>query len=88
MVRVLIADNSPNILDRIASLAGGRPEAASDVLAALEGIDLSATVERPGPAVDESNSLDSLAGGVFVGATREDVLSGRGGWFLWLASRS
>ncbi|MDA1256673.1 MAG: protein kinase, partial [Chloroflexi bacterium] len=61
-----------------------RPESAQDVYNALDAIDLTArgeTVER------ESNSLDSLAGGVFVGrqqemdqlkAALEDVLGGRG----------
>ena len=64
-----------------------RPEAASDVLAALEAVDLSAiSVEAAQPA-DEAHALDSLAGGVFVGRQREmgelkgcleDALSGRG----------
>ncbi len=61
-----------------------RPESAQDVYNALNAIDLAArgeTVER------ETNSLDSLAGGVFVGrqgemdqlkAALEDVLGGRG----------
>ncbi|MCH8818468.1 MAG: protein kinase, partial [Chloroflexi bacterium] len=61
-----------------------RPESAQDVYNALDAIDLTArgeTVER------EANSLDSLAGGVFVGrhaemgqlkAALEDVLGGRG----------
>ena len=61
-----------------------RPESAQDVFNALDAIDLTArgeTVER------EANSLDSLAGGVFVGrqaemdqlkAALEDVLGGRG----------
>ncbi len=61
-----------------------RPESAQDVFNALDAIDLAArgeTVER------ESNSLDSLAGGVFVGrqaemgqlkAALEDVLGGSG----------
>lgn len=62
----------------------GRPDSAQDVYNALDAIDLTArgeTVER------DSNSLDSLAGGVFVGrqqevdqlkAALEDVLGGRG----------
>ena len=61
-----------------------RPESAADVLSALDAIDVTArgeTVER------ESASLDSLAGGVFVGrqaemdqlkAALEDVLGGSG----------
>ena len=61
-----------------------RPESAQDVYNALDAIDLTArgeTVER------ETNSLDSLAGGVFVGrqaemdqlkGALEDVLGGRG----------
>ena len=62
-----------------------RPESATDVLAALNAIDLSAPVEqRP---EEEAQPLDSLAGGVFVGrqqemgelkAALEDALSGRG----------
>ena len=67
-----------------------RPQSASDVLTALEAIDVSAVdVGAPtssGPA-DEPNVLDSLAGGVFVGRQREmgdlkaaleEALSGRG----------
>ncbi|MDA0578754.1 MAG: AAA family ATPase, partial [Verrucomicrobia bacterium] len=61
-----------------------RPESARDVYNALDAIDLTArgeTVQR------DANSLDSLAGGVFVGRQREmdqlkaaleDVLGGRG----------
>ncbi len=61
-----------------------RPESATDVLAALEAIDVSA-VEAPSDR--EAQVLDSLAGGVFVGrqsemgelkAALEDALSGRG----------
>ena len=62
-----------------------RPESATDVLSALIAIDLSAPVEqRP---EEETPSLDSLAGGVFVGRQREmgelkttleDALAGRG----------
>jgi hypothetical protein len=66
-----------------------RPESASDVLAALEGIDLSDTdvgAHSRAPQTD-AHILDSLAGGVFVGrqkemgelkAALEDALSGRG----------
>ena len=64
----------------------GRPESASDVLAALDAMDLSAT---DGAALEEdtSRSLDSVSNGVFVGRQREmdelkaaleDSLSGRG----------
>ena len=61
-----------------------RPESAQDVFTALDAIDLTTrgeTVER------EANSLESLAGGVFVGrqaemdqlkGALEDVLGGRG----------
>ena len=64
-----------------------RPESASDVLSALDGIDLATNVEQPSTDVDEAHALDSLAGGVFVGRQREmgelkgcleDALSGRG----------
>ena len=60
-----------------------RPESAADVLTALESINL-ADVATPD---DEPRSLDSLAGGAFVGRQREmgelkaaleDALSGRG----------
>ena len=56
------------------------------MLAALDGIDLSISVETSQP-LDEAHALDSLAGGVFVGRQREmgelkasleDALSGRG----------
>ena len=62
-----------------------RPGSASDVLTALEAIDVTANVEAPQEAA--ANVLDSLAGGVFVGrqkemgelkAALEDGLSGRG----------
>ena len=64
-----------------------RPDSASDVLSALEGIDLATRVEQPAAEADEAHALDSLAGGVFVGRQREmgelkgcleDALSGRG----------
>ena len=67
-----------------------RPESATDVLSALDAIDLATYVEPfPGRAAanDEGHALDSLAGGVFVGrqqemgelkACLEDALSGRG----------
>ena len=66
-----------------------RPESASDVLAALDAIDLEANVGAQGlaPLHGEEHALESLAGGVFVGRQREmgelkacleDALSGRG----------
>ena len=62
-----------------------RPESATDVLTALEGIDLTTDVRAD--EHDQAHALDSLAGGVFVGRQREmgelkacleDALSGRG----------
>ncbi|MCZ6866767.1 MAG: protein kinase, partial [Chloroflexi bacterium] len=73
------------ILRLLAKDPSERPQSASDVLAALDGLDLT-----PNPAVassEEAEPLDSLAGGVFVGRQREmgelksaleDALSGRG----------
>ena len=64
-----------------------RPETATDVLSALDAVNLATSVEQPAASVDEAHSLDSLAGGVFVGRQREmgelkaaleDALSGRG----------
>jgi tetratricopeptide (TPR) repeat protein len=65
-----------------------RPDSAGDVLSALEALDVSgAESSAPGDS-DESGSLDSMAGGVFVGrhaemdqlkAKLENTLSGRGG---------
>ena len=64
-----------------------RPESATDVLSALDAVDLAEGVEQPADSVDAAHSLDSLAGGVFVGRQREmgelkaaleDTLSGRG----------
>ncbi|MFQ6030122.1 MAG: serine/threonine-protein kinase PknK, partial [Dehalococcoidia bacterium] len=75
------------ILRLLAKDPAERPESATDVLAALEAIDLAAPVANPAPTVDEAHALDSLAGGVFVGRQREmgelkaaleDALSGRG----------
>ncbi len=74
------------ILRLLAKDPGERPRSASEVLTALENLDLSAEAE-PSPMGDGSQVLDSLAGGVFVGRQREmgelkaaleDVLSGRG----------
>ena len=64
-----------------------RPESATDVLSALDSIDLSISLEQPAAGGEEAHALDSLAGGVFVGrqqemgelkACLEDALSGRG----------
>ncbi|MCI0795126.1 MAG: protein kinase, partial [Chloroflexi bacterium] len=75
------------ILRLLAKDPSERPESATDVLSALEAIDLTTGVEQPAAAVDEAHALDSLAGGVFVGRQREmgdlkacleDALSGRG----------
>ena len=77
------------ILRLLAKDPSERPEAAADVLAALEAIDLADDVGagfKPAPT-DDQHSLDSLAGGVFVGRQREmgelkaaleDALSGKG----------
>ena len=76
------------ILRLLAKDPAQRPESAADVVAALEGLDLTADVGAHGGAPeDEANVLDSLSGGVFVGRQREmgelkacleDALSGRG----------
>ena len=64
-----------------------RPESATDVLSALDAIDLSTSVEQPAASADEAHALDRLAGGVFGGwhremgglkAALEGALSGRG----------
>ena len=60
------------IMRLLAKDPAGRPASASDVLTALGGIDLSAAVEER--AEEETPSLDSLAGGVFVG--RADDIRG------------
>jgi len=74
------------VLRLLAKYPKERPESATDVLAALESMDLTASGENPLP-VDDANVLDSLAGGVFVGRQREmgelkvaleEALSGRG----------
>ena len=56
------------ILRLLAKDPSERQESASDVLAALDGLDLTATAEA---SVEEAQPLDSLAGGVFVGRQRE-----------------
>ena len=72
------------ILRLLAKDPGERPASAADVLAALDGLDLTVSGEA---SVEEAQPLDSLAGGVFVGRQREmgelkgcleDALSGRG----------
>ena len=64
-----------------------RPESATDVLSALDAIDLTTSAEQPEASGEDPHALDSLAGGVFVGRQREmgelkaaleDALSGRG----------
>ncbi len=74
------------ILRLLAKDPSERPESATDVLAALESLDLTVSVDTSQP-VDDAHPLDSLAGGVFVGRQREmgelkacleDALSGRG----------
>ncbi len=74
------------ILRLLAKDPSERPQSASDVLAALDGLDLTAT-SGVGVSIEEAQPLDSLAGGVFVGRQREmgelkacleDALSGRG----------
>ena len=73
------------ILRLLAKDPSERPGSAADVLTALDGIDLTAEVEQQ--PQEETHSLDSLAGDVFVGRQREmgelkaaleDALSGRG----------
>ena len=77
------------ILRLLAKDPSERPESASDVLAALEAIDLADDVAAQdlAPLPGEEHSLDRLAGGVFVGRQREmgelkgcleDALSGQG----------
>jgi len=75
------------ILRLLAKDPSARPESATDVLSALDAIDLATSMEQPSASVDETHALDSLAGGVFVGrqkemgdlkAALEDALSGRG----------
>lgn len=79
------------ILRLLAKDPSERPESATDVLSALDAIDLAdADVGAHGHAPlrdNEAHAVDSLAGGVFVGrqqemgdlkAALEDALSGRG----------
>ncbi|MCI0824856.1 MAG: protein kinase, partial [Chloroflexi bacterium] len=75
------------ILRLLAKDPSERPESATDVLSALDAIDLTNSVEQPAADVEETHALDSLAGGVFVGRQREmgdlkaaleETLSGRG----------
>jgi len=77
------------ILRLLAKDPSGRPESATDVLSALDAIDLTEglPLERGDGGISDPHALDSLAGGVFVGrqqemgdlkAALEDALSGRG----------
>ena len=75
------------IMRLLAKNPAERPESATDVIYALEAIDLATVVEQPAAGVDVSHDLNSSAGGVFVGrqqemgdlkAALEDALSGRG----------
>ena len=76
------------ILRLLAKNPSERPDSAADVLTALKGIDLAENVGTDSHAPGaEAHSLDTLAGGVFVGRQREmgdlkaaleDALSGRG----------
>ena len=77
------------ILRLLAKDPSERPESATDVLSALDSIELATDVGavREPPLQDDPHALDSLAGGVFVGRQREmgelkacleDALSGRG----------
>jgi len=77
------------ILRLLAKDPSERPESATDVLSALDAIDLSEgpPLERGEGGISDPHALDSLAGGVFVGRQREmgdlkaaleDALSGRG----------
>ena len=75
------------ILRLLAKDPSERPKAATDVLTALEAIDLDVSVEEASPVPDDAHALDSLAGDVFVGrhqemgelkAALEGALSGRG----------
>ncbi|MFQ6026030.1 MAG: AAA family ATPase [Dehalococcoidia bacterium] len=74
------------ILRLLAKDPAERPQSATDVLSALDAVDLTGSAETSQP-LDEAHALDSLAGGVFVGRQREmgelkaaleDALSGRG----------
>ena len=77
------------ILRLLAKNPSERPESATDVLAALDALDLTECppLERWDGGDSDPHALDSLAGGVFVGRQREmgelkacleDALSGRG----------
>jgi predicted ATPase len=76
------------ILRLLAKNPAERPESAADVLGALGAIDVNDVgAQGLAPLQDDAHSLDSLAGGVFVGRQREmgelkaaleETLSGRG----------
>ena len=60
------------ILRLLAKDPNESPESASDVLTALESIDLTPSAIRASAAIEEENNvLDSLVGGVFVGRQAE-----------------
>ena len=77
------------ILRLLAKDPSERPESATDVLSALDAIDLNEATPlvKGDEGISDPHALDSLAGGVFVGrqqemgdlkACLEDALSGRG----------
>ena len=75
------------ILRLLAKDPSERPGSATDVLAALDAVQIGTGVEETSADVDGAHALASLAGGVFVGRQREmgelkaaleDTLSGRG----------
>jgi len=75
------------IMRLLAKNPSERPNSATDVLAALDAIDLTVSTEQSEASVEEVHPLDSLAGGVFVGRQREmgelkvcleNALSGQG----------
>jgi DNA-binding CsgD family transcriptional regulator len=75
------------ILRLLAKNPADRPESAGEVLIALEAVDLAEAAAGTGPSPENSQVLDSLAGGIFVGRNRElselkasleDSLSGMG----------
>ena len=76
------------IMRLLAKNPAERPESATDVLSALDALDLTETpLGKGGWGISDPHALDSLAGGVFVGCHREmveltaalnDALSGRG----------
>jgi tetratricopeptide (TPR) repeat protein len=59
------------VLRLLAKDPSERPPSAGDVLAALEAIDVTDTMQPAEPGQGEARALDSLAGGVFVGRREE-----------------